>query len=120
MAANESRHFTPACGVAYQCYSLQVERINQSGKIIGVCIQVVAGPALVRPPMTAPIMRDHAIALLPKEEHLRVPRIRAQGPSMRENNWLASTPILIVDFRSVLGDDRIHARASLVAINSGL
>src|SRR5215831_18895147 len=58
--------------------------------------------------MTAPVMRDRAEAVLRQEQHLAVPRVRAQRPAVREHDDRALAPVLVVDFRAVFGGDRAH------------
>src|SRR5262249_62267597 len=58
--------------------------------------------------MTAPVMRDHAEAVLRQEQHLAVPCVRAQRPAVRERDDRALAPVLVVDFRAVSGGDRAH------------
>jgi hypothetical protein len=62
--------------------------------------------------VATPVMSDHAITLLEKKEHLIVPIVSAQGPSMMENDGLARTPIPVEDLRAVFGCDRIHRHGS--------
>ena len=45
--------------------------------------------------MPSPIMRDDAIAMLAKEQHLRVPVVTAERPTVGEDDGLASSPILV-------------------------
>ena len=67
--------------------------------------------------MAAAIVRNDTIALTDKIEPLRIPIVGAQRPSMVDNDRLGGlgTPILVEDFRAVLGGDRSHCRGSLVS-----
>src|SRR5437867_686865 len=76
---------------------LQVQVLDQLGKIVSVRVHVVAVPWLARPAMTAAIMRNHAISLVRQEHHLRVPCIGAQRPAMRESDGLPCAPVLVID-----------------------
>ena len=58
--------------------------------------------------MTAPVMRNDAIATLAEEQHLPVPVVRAQRPTVGEDDGLACSPILVIDLRAVLHCKRWH------------
>ena len=62
--------------------------------------------------MTTAIVRDHTVTLLTEEEHLRVPRVGTQRPTMREHDRLSRAPILVVDLCAIGGCDRGHSHAS--------
>src|ERR1700677_4910764 len=63
--------------------------------------------------MTATIMGDDAVAMLTKKEHLRVPSIGVQRPSVREHDGFAPSPILVVDLCAVGSCDRGHCQSLL-------
>ena len=56
--------------------------------------------------MTAPVVRNNAIAQLAEMQHLAVPIVRGQWPAVRENDRLPRTPILVVNLCSVLRRNR--------------
>ena len=58
--------------------------------------------------MAASVVSDDAIAVLAEEQHLRVPIIGRQGPTMTEDNRLSFAPVFEVDFRAVFGGNRAH------------
>src|SRR5260221_2404461 len=74
---------------------LQVQVIDDCGQVIGVLVHIVAVPRLIGTPVTPAIMGDHSVTLLTKIKHLRFPGIARQRPSMREDDWLTLSPILI-------------------------
>ena len=47
--------------------------------------------------MSAPIMRNDAIAVVEEEQHLRVPIIGRQRPTMAEHDGLSFAPVFVVD-----------------------
>jgi hypothetical protein len=51
----------------------QVEVVDHGGEVVGVVVHVVAVEHLLGAPVPAAVVRDHAIALVQKEHHLRVP-----------------------------------------------
>jgi len=57
--------------------------------------------------MSAPIMRDDAIAVFEEERHLRIPVIGRQRPAVAENDRLTFALVFIidVDVRSVFFSD---------------
>src|SRR5262245_2139494 len=64
--------------------------------------------------MTAPVVSDDAVALIEKIEHLRIPIIAAQRPSMVKDDRLGTLrpPVLKIDLGTVLGGDCAHHRCS--------
>jgi hypothetical protein len=52
---------------------LQIEMRRHRGKIVRIVIEVVAVGHLAAAAVAAPIVDNHAIALLEKEQHLVVP-----------------------------------------------
>jgi len=58
--------------------------------------------------MAASVVSDDAIAVLEEEQHLRVPIIGRQRPTMTEDNGLSFAPVLEIDLRAVLGGNRVH------------
>jgi hypothetical protein len=64
----------------------------------------------------APIVGDNAVVMLQKEQHLVVPVVCTQGPTMMKHNWLALSPILIKDFRTVFGCNVGHIRAPMLVV----
>src|SRR6266404_538440 len=79
------------------------------GEIVCIRVHFVAVPRLVGAPVPPPVMRDDAIAMLPKERHLPVPVVRGQWPAMRKHDRVSLSPALIVNLRAVFGRDRAHS-----------
>ena len=67
--------------------------------------------------MTPPVVRDHAIAALPEEQHLPVPVVRGQRPTVREHDWLSRAPVLVVNLCSVFRRDSRHKTLSFCRVN---
>ena len=55
--------------------------------------------------MAAPVVRDHAEAVLREEQHLPVPHVGVQRPAVRERDDGPLAPVLVVDLGAVVGDD---------------
>src|SRR3954467_6440437 len=58
--------------------------------------------------MATPIVCDHAEPALREEEHLAIPGVRAERPSVREGDYRALAPVLVIDLRSVASRDCRH------------
>src|SRR5262249_17431430 len=86
----------------------EIERLDHGGEIIGVAVHVVPLGSLTGSAMAATVMGDHAEALLSEEQHLAVPSVGAQGPTMGESHDRAFAPVLVVDLRAVLRRNRAH------------
>ena len=92
MAADVASDFAAARGVADMDRVLQVERLDELGKVVGIGVEVVAVPRLARPAMPATVMGDAAVAARGQKEHLVLKGVRAQRPSMAEDHGLSRAP----------------------------
>src|SRR6185312_10977388 len=91
----------------------QVERFDDGRQVVRVRVHVVAGGGLARAAMPASVMGNHAKALLGKEMHLPVPCVGIQRPPMGEGDDRASTPVFVVDRRSVFAGNDVHGLSTL-------
>src|SRR5262249_12690933 len=68
--------------------------------------------------MAAAVVGDDAIPLGEEIEHLRIPIVAAERPPMVEDDRRGAlgTPVLVIDFRAVFGDDRTHCLAPLLYV----
>ena len=64
MAADIAGDLAAAGGMADQHDVLQVEFLDQARQVVGIAVNVVAVPGLIRTAMAAPVMSDDAIAFL--------------------------------------------------------
>src|SRR4029077_1721603 len=87
---------------------VQIKMIGDGLQIIGIVVHVVPVAGLTRATMSAAITRNDAIAFAKEKKHLRVPIIRAQWPSMTEDNRLSCAPVFVVNLRSIFCCDRAH------------
>src|SRR5215467_7383283 len=60
-------------------------------------IHIMAVAGLCRAAMSTSIDGDYPITPGEKEQHLRVPIIRAEWPAMAEHDGLSFAPILVID-----------------------
>src|SRR5215469_3097552 len=77
----------------------EVEMLDNSGDIRRVMFHVVTIAHLRRAAMAASVMGDNAIALSEEVEHLRIPIVCAERPTVVENDWLRAfrAPVLEKD-----------------------
>ena len=108
MAADVARHLSAARGVPDVDGVMQVEVLDQVGKVVGVVVHVVALADLRGAAVPAPVMGDHPVAVMQEEEHLGVPVVGRQGPPVTEDDRLTGAPVLEEDLGSVLGRELGH------------
>jgi hypothetical protein len=82
MASDISRDFTATGGVTDERGSFQIKRLDQSRKIVSVAVHVVSSSGLARPAVATAIMGDHPEAVLSQKQHLAIPRVSVQRPSV--------------------------------------
>src|ERR1700738_5250057 len=92
------RHLAAAGGVTDMHGLLQVEMRGKRRKIVSIMIHVVTVARLRGPAVAAAVMGYDAIAVTQEEQHLRVPVICRQRPSMAEYDGLTGAPVLVVAF----------------------
>jgi hypothetical protein len=80
-------------------------------------IHIVAVSRLGGSAVAAAVMCYDAIALLEKEQHLRVPVIGRQWPAMAENDGLTFAPVLVKNLCAVFCCDRTHVLYSSLIAN---
>ena len=73
---------------------LQIEMRRHGGKIVRIVIEVMAVGHLAGAAVAAAVVRDHAIAVTEKEQHLVVPVIGGQRPAVAEHDRLTLAPVL--------------------------
>src|SRR5437868_9009726 len=101
-------HLAAAGGMTDVNGILQTEMRGQSCEVVRIVIHVMAVAGLAGPAVAPAVMGDDAIAVILKEQHLRVPVIGRERPAMREHHWLTRTPILVINLGAVVGLDRWH------------
>src|SRR5271154_169339 len=89
----------------------QIEMLSHGRRIRSVVVHIVAGTDLRRAAVATPVVRHHAIALLEEEQHLYVPIVTAQRPTVMKHNGLSRlwTPVLVKDLRAVGSLDEFAA-----------
>src|SRR5215475_9786673 len=100
--------------VSHVVRSLQIERVRQCHHVSRVGIHVVPRRTLCRAAVATPVMCDNAVALREEVQHLVVPVVGTQGPSMMEHNRLgiAGTPIFVEDVSAIFRGHGTHCRCS--------
>ena len=94
---------------------LQIEMGRQGREVVGIVIHVMAVAGLGRSAVAAAVMRDDAIAVMEEEQHLRVPVIGRQRPTMAEHDGLTFAPVLVEDLNPVFGLHDGHGDILFVA-----
>src|SRR5205085_1706780 len=97
--------FAAARGMTDMHRLFEIEMCSQRRQVVGVVIHVVAASSLRGPAMPASVVRDDAIAMSEEEQHLRVPIICRQRPSMAEHDGLTRSPIFVENLNAVSGRD---------------
>src|SRR5262245_46599058 len=108
MAADVTGNFAAPGRVSDVDRVLEVECLDEFGKVVGVGVKVIAVPWLTRSAMSAAIMGDAAIAVGGQEEHLVLESVRAEWPAVAEHDGLPRAPVVEIDFSPVLGGDGAH------------
>src|SRR5262245_33023265 len=107
-----ARHF-PATGRMTNHRDVpEIHSLDHRGEVIGISIHVVPGRRLAGPAMATTIVSDDAEAMLREKQHLAVPGVGAQRPSMRERDHRTVAPVFVIDRRAVLHCDHAHVRLS--------
>src|ERR1700747_2287185 len=115
--ARDVMHNLAATGrVADMDSILEVEMRRHRGEVIGIVIHVVAVADLAGPAVAAAVMSNDAIALIEEEQHLRIPIIGRQRPTMTEDDGLTFAPVLIVDLYPVADCNCPHVIPSLLLL----
>lgn len=104
--------FSPASGVADVNRVVQIKMLDQRRKVISVMIDIMPIGRLRRATVTSPIMRDHTKTPLQEEQHLVIPIIGGQRPSVTEHDWLPPTPVL-EEQSHIVGSREIRHEATI-------
>ena len=107
-----ARHFTSTGRVADHDDVLEIQGLDHGCEVVGISVHVVRGRSLAGSAVAAAIVCDDSEAMLCEKQHLAVPGIGAQRPSVREGDDRALAPVLVIDRRAVLHCDRAHVRIS--------
>src|SRR5690606_29549706 len=108
VASDVARGFAAAGGMTDVNCVAKVEMLDNGRRIGRIMIHVVAVADLARTAVAAPVMSDDAITPLDEIEHLCVPVVGTQRPTVVKYDRLSRTPVLVEDFDAVLCGDCIH------------
>src|SRR5947208_16219437 len=97
MLSQIMRHLAAAGGMTNLHGVLPIKMRGSSRKVGGIVIHVMALARLGGPAVASSVMGDDAIAVFEEEQHLRVPVIGRQRPTMAEDDGLSFAPIFIID-----------------------
>src|SRR6266481_4521081 len=90
---------------------------RKSRQVIGIMVHIVAIGGLSGAAVPTAIMGDNPIAMMQEEQHLVIPVVRAERPTMAENYRLSFTPVLVVNLCAVFGRDSGHESFLLSKMN---
>src|SRR5262245_814282 len=105
MTSDVPGDFTATGRVTHQRDVVEIEGLDDGGRIVGGAVHVVAGGGLAGPAVASPVMCDCAEAVLHEKQHLAVPCIGVQRPAVGEGDDGTLAPVLVVDLGAVLGGD---------------
>ena len=108
--ADITSYFTAACGVADVDGVGELELLDEFGEVVGVGVEVVAGPRLAGTAMAAAVVGDATVAVVGEEVHLVFEGVGAKGPAVAEDDWLAGAPVFVVEVGAVGCAECAHLR----------
>ena len=103
-----ARHFASAGGVADVNGVFQIKRLRDFGDVARISIHVVPFRGLRGAAVPTAIVSDDPVSVAEEEHHLRVPVVGREWPSVMEEERLAASPILEVNFGAVFYFDGVH------------
>ncbi len=110
------RYLAAAGGMADVNGVLQIEMRRQSRKVVRIVIHVMAVARLGGSAVAAAVMGYDAIAVIEEEQHLRVPVIGRQRPTMAEHDGLTFAPVLVEDLNAIFCCNRAHVTSFLAVV----
>src|SRR5690606_12937939 len=110
MFCDVARDFAAACGVANMDGILQVKCFDDGESVGSVMVHIVTVGDLSGAAMAAAVVSNDTIALGEEEQHLAIPIVRGERPSVVEDNWLGilRAPVLIKNVNAVFGGNDSH------------
>src|SRR6202030_4621668 len=95
---------------------LEVEMYGERRQVSRLMIHVVAAIGMRGTAMSAPVVGYDAIAVVKKEQHLRIPIIGRQRPAVAKHDGLTFAPVLVVDLRPIFRRNCRHVMFSFALI----
>ena len=87
----------------------EIQGLDHRREVIRVSVHVISGGRLTGSTMPAPVNSNTAIAALGEKEHLTVPSIGVQRPTVRERHCWPLTPVFVVDRRTIFHCNCAHS-----------
>src|SRR5262249_5782300 len=81
-------------------------------QIVGIPVHVISRPSLAGSTMSTTVVRHNSEAVLCEKEHLTVPHVGVQRPSVREGYDWTRAPVFVVDRRAIFHRDGAHVHVS--------
>src|SRR5262249_48332432 len=88
---------------------LEIQRFDDRREVICISVHIISCGRLTGSPMPAPVNCNTAISVLGEKQHLTVPGIGVQRPTVRERYGWALAPVFVVDCCTVFGRNGAHA-----------
>jgi hypothetical protein len=101
MARQIVRHLATAGRVTDMHGVVQVQMLHHRSQVVGVMVHVVPVGDRGGTPVPAPVVGDHAVAVVQEEQRLGVPVVGGQRPAVTEHDRLARTLVLEEDLDAV-------------------
>src|SRR5271170_3852617 len=108
MPSDVTSDFAAASRVADMDCVLEVKLFGEHCEIVCVRIHIVAVPRLGGAAVAAPVVRDDSVAVLAEEQHLPVPVVRGERPSVTEHDGLTRAPIFVINLSTIFCRNRWH------------
>src|SRR4029453_7098473 len=86
----------------------KVELFDHSGEILGECVVIVSLPGVARASMAASVVSDTAQSLAGQVDHLVLPHVGVERPTVDEEDRLAFAPVLIEQARAITRGDKLR------------
>src|SRR5580658_4293866 len=111
MTTDVAGDFSTAGGVAHMDRVFQVKLFGKCREIVSVGVHIVAIPRLRGTAVAAPVVRDDSVAVLAEEQHLSVPVVCGERPSVTEHDGLTCAPVFVINLRTIFCRNRWHERS---------
>src|SRR5262249_33841629 len=108
VTANVARYFAASGRMSDECGVFEIQRLDYRREVICVSVHVISCGRLTGSPMPAPVNGDTAIPVLGEKQHLTVPGIGVQRPTMRERYGWSFSPVFVVNCGAILSGNGAH------------
>src|SRR5260370_13860844 len=100
MARQVAHHLPRDNRVPHKNNLPQIELLDDGGEVVRERVIVKTVPRIAGAPMAPVVVGDGAETSLREMDHLVLPHIAVQRPSMNEKDWFPGTPVAMVEVRA--------------------